>query len=252
MHIDLNCDLGESFGRYTLGDDAAMLRLVTSANVACGFHAGDPAVMARTVALAAERGVAVGAHPGYPDLQGFGRRTLALAPEELRAVLLYQIGALAAFARASSVELAHVKPHGALYNLAAHDEAVAATVAESVAAFSRDLVVFTLPGSALARAAVACGLRVAREGFADRAYREDGRLVPRSEPGAVLHDPAQIAARAARLVTRGEVEAITGTVIPLAVETLCVHGDTPGAVQIAAEVRAALEAAGVTLAAIRH
>lgn len=246
--VDLNCDLGESFGRYTLGDDAAMLRIVTSANVACGLHAGDPAVMARTVALAVERGVAVGAHPGYPDLQGFGRRAMALAPEELRAVLLYQLGALAAFARASGVKLAHVKPHGALYNLAARDEGVAETVADAIAAFSRDLSVLTLPSSALARAAAERGLRVAREGFADRAYREDGSLVPRNEPGAVLHDPAQIAARAVRMVTRGEVAAITGAVIPLAVETLCVHGDTPGAVQIAATARAALEASGVIIA----
>jgi UPF0271 protein len=245
MSIDLNCDLGESFGRYTLGEDAAMLDIVSSANVACGMHAGDPPVMQRTVALAAAKGVAVGAHPGYPDLQGFGRRAMALTDEALTAYLLYQIGALAAFTRAQGVRLTHVKPHGALYNTAAQDPAVATAVATAVAAFDGDLVVVTLPGAALARAARAEGLRVAREGFADRAYTEAGALVPRGEPGAVIHDPAEAAARAVRMVTQGEVEAITGSVIPMPIETLCVHGDTPGAAQIAAQLRAALEAAGV-------
>lgn len=248
MRIDLNCDMGESFGRYTLGDDAAMLDVVTSANVACGLHAGDPPVMQATVALAARKGVAVGAHPGYPDLQGFGRRAMALAPAEIEVTVLYQIGALAGFARAAAVSLVHVKPHGALYNVATHDQAVAEAIVHAVAAFDPGLIVVTLPDSALLHAAQAAGLRVACEGFADRAYREDGTLVPRSEPGAVIHDPALATARAIRMVTRGEVEAITGKVVPLCIDTLCIHGDTPGAVAIAAALRAALEAEGVAVA----
>ena len=248
MRIDLNCDMGESFGRYTLGDDAAMLDVVTSANVACGLHAGDPAVMQATVALAARKGVAVGAHPGYPDVQGFGRRAMALTPAEIEATVLYQIGALAGFARAADVPLVHVKPHGALYNVAAREQAVAEAIVRAVAAFDSGLIVVTLPNSALLYAARAAGLRVAREGFADRAYSEDGSLVPRSAPGAVIHDPALATARAIRMVARGEVETITGKVIPLHIDTLCIHGDTPGAVTIAAALRAALEAAGVVVA----
>lgn len=247
MRIDLNCDMGESFGRYTLGDDAAMLDVVTSANVACGLHAGDPSVMQATVALAARKGVAVGAHPGYPDVQGFGRRAMALTPAEIEATVLYQLGALAGFARAAGAPLVHVKPHGALYNVAARDQAVAEAIVRAVAAFDPGLIVVTLPNSALLYAARAAGLRVAREGFADRAYREDGSLVPRAEPGAVIHDPAQTTARAIRMVTHGEVETITGSVIPLNVDTLCIHGDTPGAVGIAAALRAALEAEGVVV-----
>ena len=245
--MDLNCDMGESFGRYTLGDDAAMLDVVTSANIACGLHAGDPSVMQSTVALAAQKGVAVGAHPGYPDLQGFGRRTMALTPAELEAALLYQIGALAAFARAAGTPLVHVKPHGALYNVAARDQTVAEAIVRAVAAFDADLIVVTLPNSALAHAARAADLRVAHEGFADRAYREDGSLVPRAEPGAVIHDPVLATMRAVRMVTQGAVEAITGKIVPLHIDTLCIHGDTPGAVTIAAALRAALEAEGVEI-----
>ncbi len=248
MRIDLNCDMGESFGRYTLGDDAAMLDVVTSANIACGLHAGDPLVMQATVALAVRKGIAVGAHPGYPDLQGFGRRAMALSPAELEAAVLYQIGALAGFARASGVPLVHVKPHGALYNVAARDQAVAEAIVRAVAAFDPGLIVVTLPNSALLYAARAAGLRVAREGFADRAYREDGSLVPRTEPGAVIHDPAQATARAIRMVMQGEVEAITGKIVPLHIDTLCIHGDTPDAVAIATTLRAALEAEGAVIA----
>ncbi len=248
MRIDLNCDIGESFGRYTLGDDAAMLDVVTSANVACGLHASDPSVMQATVALAAQKGVAVGAHPGYPDLQGFGRRVMALTPSEIEATVLYQIGALAGFARAAGAPLVHVKPHGALYNVAARDLAVAEAIARAVAAFDPKLIVVALPDSALLYAARTAGLRVACEGFADRAYCEDGSLVPRTEPGAVIHVPALATARAIRMVTQGEVEAITGKVVPLRIDTLCIHGDTPGAVAIAAALRAALEAAGVVVA----
>lgn len=248
MFIDLNCDLGESFGRYTLGEDAALMQVISSANIACGLHAGDPLVMAQTVALAAQAGVAIGAHPGYPDLQGFGRRTLELTPTELEAFTLYQLGALAAFTRAQDVPLVHVKPHGALYNVVARDTARAAALVRAVAAFDRQLIVVTLPDSALAHAAQAAGLRVAREGFADRAYRPDGTLVPRSEPGAVLHNPTQVAVRAVQLVTEGTVTACNGETIPLPIETLCLHGDTPGAARLAAALRSALEAAGVTIA----
>lgn len=248
MRIDLNCDMGESFGRYTLGDDAAMLDVVSSANVACGLHAGDPLVMQATVALAARKGVAVGAHPGYPDLQGFGRRAMALTPTEIEASVLYQIGALAGFARAVGVPLVHVKPHGALYNVAARDQIVAEAIVRAVAAFDPNLIVVTLPDSVLARAARTVGLRVACEGFADRAYCEDGSLVPRSATGAVIHDPALATARAIRMVVHGEVETITGEVIPLHIDTLCIHGDTPGAVAIAAMLREVLETTGVVVA----
>lgn len=250
MHIDLNCDMGESFGRYTLGDDAAMLDVVTSANIACGLHAGDPSVMQATVALAAQKGVAVGAHPGYPDLQGFGRRAMALTPAEVEATVLYQIGALAGFARSAGEPLVHVKPHGTLYNVAARDQTVAEAIVRAVAAFDPNLIVVTLPDSALARAAQTAGLRVAYEGFADRAYSEDGNLVPRSAPDAVIHDPALATARAIRMVTHGEVKAVTGKVIPLHIDTLCIHGDTPGAVAIASALRAALEAEGVVVVSL--
>jgi UPF0271 protein len=247
--IDLNCDMGESFGRYTLGNDAAMLDVVTSANIACGAHAGDPVVMRRTVELAAEKGVAVGAHPGYPDLQGFGRRALGMDPAALEAALLYQIGALHAFAHRASVDLHHVKPHGALYNTAAVDEEVAESVVRAIAGFDPDLIVVALSGSALAAAAEARGLRVAREGFADRAYRRDGTLVPRGVPGAVIQDPEEIAARAVRMVTEGIVETLDGESIDLEIDTLCVHGDTTGAPEIARTLRAALERAGVEVRA---
>jgi UPF0271 protein len=239
--------MGESFGRYTLGNDAAMLRVVTSANIACGMHAGDPRVMRRTVETAAAAGVAVGAHPGYPDLQGFGRRTMTMAAEDLEAALLYQLGALAGFARVAGTRLTHVKPHGALYNTAARDSEVAQTIAQAVAAFDPALIVVTLPGSALAAAARSLGLPVAREGFADRAYQKNGALVPRSQPGAVIHDPAVAAARAVRMVTKGAVQAITGRVIDLEIDTLCVHGDTPDAPQIVRTLRSTLEEAGIEI-----
>ena len=245
MHIDLNCDMGESFGRYTIGDDAALLDIVTSANVACGFHAGDPEVMARTVACAVENGVAIGAHPGYPDLQGFGRRDLAMTAEALKAGLIYQIGALSAFARAAGTALTHVKPHGALYNAAARDASIAETIAEAVHALDAALIVVTQPHTPLAEAARNMGLQVVLEGFADRAYQPNGTLRPRSLPGAVLHRPNAIAERAVRMVKDRQVEAYTGEEIPLEIDTLCVHGDTPGAEAIARAVRDALERAGI-------
>ncbi len=252
MRVDLNCDMGESFGRYTLGDDASMLEVVTSANVACGLHAGDPAVIRRTVDLAVAHRVGVGAHPGYPDLQGFGRRAMALAPDELEASIIYQLGALAGFTAVSGVDLLHVKPHGALYNIAARDDVTAMAVARAVAAFNPALIVVTLPGSVLATAATSLGLYVAHEGFADRAYQDNGALVPRGRPGAIIDDPEVAAARAVRMVTEGLVTTITGKVIPRRIDTLCVHGDTPHAPQIARDLRRALESAGVELQGLRR
>jgi UPF0271 protein len=247
VKIDLNCDMGESFGQYHLGDDAAMLDIITSANIACGLHAGDPLVMRETVTNAARRGVAIGAHPAYPDLQGFGRRKMQMSPAELEAFLIYQLGALAGFARAAGTRLEHVKPHGALYNQAVSDPDIAAAIARAVMAFDPALIVVTLPESALRLAALGSGLRVALEGFADRAYLANGTLAPRNLRGAVIHDPDVAAARAIRMIVQGEVETLEGAVIPLRVNTICVHGDTPGAAQIAAHLREALERAQVTL-----
>lgn len=248
MAIDLNADLGESFGRWEVGDDAALLGVVTSANVACGFHAGDPSVLARACELAAARGVAIGAQVGYPDLAGFGRRFIDVPPADLTNDVLYQIGALEAFARVSATRVAYVKPHGALYNAVVHHEAQAAAVVEAVIRYDPALPVVGLPGSALLRLAGEAGLRTVREAFADRAYTPEGTLVSRREPGAVLHDPETIAARCVRLAERGEIEATDGTVVSVRPRSICVHGDTPGAVDSARAVRAALTAAGLILA----
>jgi len=237
MKIDLNCDLGESFGAYTLGSDAAIMPYITSANVACGFHAGDPSVMDATVRLCAARGVRVGAHPSTPDLQGFGRREMALSPDEAEALVLYQVGALAGFCRAHGVEMVHVKPHGALYNQAARDPALAAAVARAVLRFSRELALVGLAGSALVAAASEAGLKALSEGFPDRAYNPDGSLRSRKLPGAVLDDPAQVAANAVRLARDGIVTP-SGAI---RLDTLCLHGDNPLAVEAAKAVRQALE-----------
>lgn len=242
--IDLNSDLGESFGAYRIGDDEALLPLITSANLACGLHAGDPQVMAHTARLAKQAGVAVGAHPGYPDLQGFGRREMALTPDEAEALTLYQIGALYALARAEGVELAHVKPHGALYNQAARDRVLADAVARAAARFSRSLILVGLAGSRLIEAGREAGLRVAAEGFPDRAYNPDGSLRSRRLPGAVLESPEAIAARAVQLA----VEGVAVGAERMAVQTLCLHGDHPAAVASARAVRRALAEHGVTLA----
>ena len=241
MKIDLNCDMGESFGAYRTGDDAAILPFITSANVACGFHAGDALVMQATVGLCAAAGVRVGAHPSTPDLQGFGRREMSLAPEEAEAFVLYQVGALSAFARAAGVALTHVKPHGALYNQAARDMLLAEAVARGVARFSQELVLVGLAGSALVSAALAAGLPAASEGFPDRAYDPDGSLRSRRLPGAVLHDPDQIAANAVRLATEG----ILTPHGQVEVDTLCLHGDNHAAVAAAKAVRQALAQANI-------
>lgn len=247
MTVDLNCDMGESYGRYRLGDDAALLNIVTSANIACGFHAGDPQVMASTVNQAASKGVAIGAHPGYPDLQGFGRRAMALTPQELHAAVLYQIGALAAFTSVAGKRISHVKPHGALYNTAAHTPEVAEVIVDAVKSFDASLVIVTLPHSKLYRAAREAGLRVAVEGFADRAYQVDGSLVPRTQSGAVIHDPNLIADRALKMVRDHYIQAITNEPIPVRIDTLCIHGDTDGAARIAQRIRDVLESAGILL-----
>jgi 5-oxoprolinase (ATP-hydrolysing) subunit A len=249
--VDLNCDLGESFGRYELGEDEAVMAWITSANVACGLHAGDPLVMDRVVRLAGQRGVSLGAHPGYPDLQGFGRRVMDLTPEEAEAFTLYQVAALAGFARANRVDLAHVKPHGALYNQAAKDPRLAEAVANGVRRFSRELVLVGLAGSALLEAGRAAGLRVASEGFPDRAYNPDGSLRSRRLPGALLETTAEICAQAVRLATEGITIQVGGERQTLPVDTLCIHGDRPGAAERAREVRAALEGQGIQVKRLR-
>src|SRR6185295_17840615 len=250
MRIDLNADVGESFGAYSLGADEALMRSITSASIAAGFHAGDPSVLRRTINLAKSHGVAIGAHPGFPDLVGFGRRELQVAPAEAEDFVLYQIAAVAGVAAAEGVKLQHVKPHGALFNMAVRDAALAAAIAKAVAAFDRSLILFGLPGSEIITAGRAAGLRVAAEIFADRAYQPDGSLTPRSRPGSVIHDAGAVALRAVRMVTERVVDAVDGTIVPLDADTLCVHGDTPGAEQLAAGLRARLVAAGVTVAAI--
>lgn len=236
LPIDLNCDLGESFGAYQLGNDAAIMPYVTSVNIACGFHAGDPSVMQATVRLAKQHGVAIGAHPGWPDLQGFGRREMNISPAETEALVLYQIGALAGFVRTEGVELIHVKPHGALYNQAAKDAALAEAVTRAVKRFSVDLILVGLAGSGLLEAGRGVGLKVAGEAFPDRGYNPDGTLMSRQLPGAVLENPAEIAANAVRLARDG-IRFGKKIVIP---DTLCLHGDHPSAVENARRVHDAL------------
>ena len=248
MHIDLNSDVGESYGAWTMGQDEALMPLITSANIACGAHAGDPLVMAHTVALAREHGVGIGAHPGYPDRDGFGRRELDMTDAELEASLLYQLGALAAFVRTAGATMTHVKPHGALYNRAAHDERLAGVICSAVGKFDSSLVLVALAGSKMLDVAGAAGLTTAAEAFADRAYEVDGSLRSRRLPGAILPTPGAAAAQAVSIATRGYVTSHDGKQVAVRADTLCIHGDTPGAPDYARAVRAALEAAGVTLA----
>ncbi len=248
--VDLNADLGESFGAYTIGMDAEVLQFITSANVACGFHAGDPLVMEKTVRLAAAQGTAVGAHPGYPDLMGFGRRNMKVKPEEAKAYIKYQVGALMAFTKACGLKLQHVKPHGAFYNMAAVDEKLATAICEGIYEVDPDLILLGLAGSAHIRAAKAVGLRSASEVFADRAYMEDGTLVPRTMPGAMVHDKNLAIARTVRMVKEGCVETITGKIIPIQADSICVHGDNPDAIGFVKEIRDTLEREGVTVTRI--
>ena len=251
MRIDLNADLGEGFGAWQLGDDEALLDLVSSANVACGFHAGDPATMARVCAAAAERGVAIGAQVGYRDLAGFGRRRIDIAEDELYAEVLYQIGALDGFARAAGTAVRYVKPHGALYHTAAEDAVQARAVARAVAAYDPALPLLGLPGSVLVEAACAAGVPFVAEAFADRAYSPDGRLVSRREAGAVHVDEATVVAQAVTLTRERCVRAVDGTEVRVEAASLCLHGDTPGAVELARAVRAALTELGVEIAPFR-
>lgn len=243
--IDINCDMGESFGRYRLGDDERLLELASSANVACGFHAGDPSVMRATVRGARAHGVGVGAHPGYPDLAGFGRREMRIDCAELRDLLIYQIGALEAIARSEGVRLQHVKAHGALYNMAAGDAALADAIAEAAAACDSQLILFGLAGSQLESAAKRARLRFAREGFADRTYQRDGTLTPRSRPAAFVHEPEAAAERAVRMVREGTVETVDGTTISVACETICLHGDNPQALDFLQCLRRRFEREGI-------
>ena len=242
--VDLNSDMGESFGVYKLGDDANLLQVVRTANIACGFHAGDPLVMRRTVRTAVAAGVSLGAHPSYPDLAGFGRRAMAMSPAELEAALLYQMGALAGIAAAESGRLTHVKPHGALNNQACEDAELADTVARAVRAFDRGLILLAPALSELTAAGERAGLRVAAEVFADRAYTDAATLVPRSQPGAVLHDDDAVVAHVLRMLDAGGIVAASGKVLRTAMHSICVHGDTPGAVANARRLREVLGAKG--------
>jgi UPF0271 protein len=247
VQLDLNCDAGESFGPWPMGDDDQLLPLMTSVNIACGAHAGDPLVMRRTLELAARHNIAAGAHPGYPDLQGFGRRALALPPPEVEVWLLAQLGALAGVARALGVRLRHVKPHGALYNTAADDEALATAIAHAVQTYDPELVLVARAGSLQAKVARAAGLRVAEEAFADRGYDAQGHLLPRGTPGASITSASQAARRAIDLVRSGDLEAADGSRLALRPDTLCIHSDTAGASALARAVRSALDEAGVQL-----
>ncbi|MDD4364262.1 MAG: LamB/YcsF family protein [Synergistales bacterium] len=249
--IDLNSDLGESFGAWTMGNDSAVLRYVSSANVACGFHAGDPQVMLATARSAKAAGVTVGAHPGYPDLVGFGRRNLSASPDEAYAFTLYQIGAMDAVCHSLGLALQHVKPHGALYNQAAKDSALARAIARAV----RDvggLILMGLAGSCMAAAAAEAGIPFAAEAFADRAYRADGTLLPRREPGAVIHDVNEAVNRVVRMATEGVVEAVDGSIISFRPHSICLHGDNAEAVEMAREIRKGLETSGVTIRPLKE
>lgn len=247
--VDLNCDLGESFGAYTIGLDEAVIPHITSANVACGCHAGDPLVMQRTVALCKASGVCVGAHPGLPDLQGFGRRVMRISPTEAKAWVQYQVGALQAFCHAAGVPLHHVKPHGALYNMAGADRKLADAICAAVRESAPGAVLLALSGSEMVRAAEAAGIPVAREVFADRGYRPDGSLVPRGEPGAMIEDEEEAIARVVRMVKEGKVQANDGTDLAIAADSICVHGDGPKALAFVQKIRAGLAAAGVEVVA---
>lgn len=249
MKIDLNCDLGEGFGAWSMGDDASMMDVATSVNVACGFHAGDPDIMHKTVSLAKARGVSIGAHPGFRDLHGFGRRPVpGITAAEIENLVAYQIGALQAVATLAGHKVTHVKAHGALSNVACEDDMTARAIAAAIKAVDPTLIFVVLANSKLVAAGEAAGLPMAHEVFADRAYEDDGNLVSRKKPGAVLHDASAIAERVLRMVQDRAVVSITGKVIPMRADTVCIHGDTPGAVAIARGVRTTLEASGVSVA----
>jgi len=248
--VDLNCDMGESYGAWTMGNDRAVLAHVSSINVACGMHAGDWSVMHETTQAAFTQGVAVGAHPSLPDLQGFGRRVINVTPDETYDLVLYQVGALSAFCRALGGGLAHVKAHGALYNMAAKDAALAGAIARAVADFDRTLVLFGLSGSALIRAGRDVGLKVANEVFADRTYQSDGSLTPRSRPGSMIEDVKDSLAQVEGMLTRGRVRALDGSEVSIEADTICVHGDQAGAAEFARELRVLLRTLGIEVASV--
>jgi len=248
--VDLNCDMGESFGAYTMGNDLAILDYVNSANIACGFHAGDPPTIHKTVEVALAKGVAVGAHPGLPDLQGFGRRTMAVSPSEAYDMVIYQIGAVAAFAQAFGGRLSHVKAHGALYTMAAKDRKLADAIAQAVHDFDAQLILFALAGSAMIDAAEAIGLRAAGEVFADRTYQDDGSLTPRSQPNAMIEDEDASIEQVKRMVTEGVVRSVSGKDVRVRADTLCIHGDQPHALAFAKRIRGDLTRAGVEVKAL--
>lgn len=245
--IDLNCDLGESYGTYRLGMDGQIIPLISSANVACGFHAGDFNTMAKTVGLCKESGVSIGAHPGFPDLQGFGRRNMSLSPAEVQNLITYQIGALAAFCRSAGVRLRHVKPHGALYNMAAKDPAQARAICQGVCDFDSSLILLGLSGSEMLRQAREIGLPCAAEVFADRAYEEDGTLVPRGKPGAMITDEEEAVRRVIGMILNHRVQAITGKEIEICPDSVCVHGDSEKALLFVKKIRSALEEKGIAV-----
>ena len=245
LTVDINSDIGESFGMYKMGLDEQVINYISSANIACGFHAGDPVWMRRTVKLAEKHGVAVGAHPSFPDLAGFGRRNMSLTPEEVKADIVYQIGALQAFTK--NKKLQHVKPHGAMYNQAVMDDVMAKAICESILEVDPNMILIALAGSNWVKIANSCGLRVASEAFADRAVSSNGSLVPRSSPRAVIHDISEVAQRGLEMVINGTVRSITGEEINIKADSICIHGDTPGAVNMAAELKANLEKAGVSI-----
>lgn len=245
--IDLNCDLGESFGHYTIGMDGEVIPDISSANVACGFHASDPVVMSETVNLAKKYGVGIGAHPGFPDLMGFGRRKMDVKPQEAKAYVQYQIGALSAFCRAAGVPLVHVKPHGALYNMAGKDYALAKAICEGILEVDGRLILLALSGSQMLKAAKDTGLRAASEVFADRAYEEDGSLVARTKPGAMITDEGEAIRRVVRMIKEGKVMSVTGKDIPIRADSVCVHGDNAKALEFVRKIRAALTAEGIRI-----
>lgn len=250
LAINLNADLGEAFGAYAMGDDDSMLGIVASANIACGYHAGDPLVMTRTVKRALEKGVSLGAHPSYPDLQGFGRRPMRLSNAEAEAMVAYQVGALMGIAAACGGKVTHVKAHGALYNAAATDESLALAIGRAIKGVDPGLIYLALAGSVMAKAGRSLGLTVAEEAFADRSYTDDGTLVPRTQPNAMIHDPDEAATNVLRMVEEGVVVSVTGKRVPVSVHSVCVHGDEPSAVALATALRQRLEARGVAIVAL--
>ncbi len=250
LRVDLNCDLGESFGNYKLGLDEEVIKFISSANVACGFHASDPLVMSKTVKIAKDAGVAVGAHPGFPDLVGFGRRNMNVLPAELKAMVQYQIGALKAFCDSNKIKMQHVKPHGAMYNMAAKDEKLAIAIAEGIAEVDDSLILLGLSGSEMLKAAEKIGLKSKKEVFADRAYEEDGTLVARTKPNSMITDENLAIERVLQMIKKGSVKAVTGKEISIEADSICVHGDSPKALDFVKKIRAALQSEGIELCAM--